>query len=77
LIESKFSPAAKSEAIHQAWRRVVIAAKVSGIQVHDARLVAAMHLHGIQNLLTINVKDSRRFSGIAVHSPEELLASLG
>ncbi|MGB0064100.1 MAG: hypothetical protein WBP85_06595 [Terracidiphilus sp.] len=45
LIKSKFSFAADSEATHQEWRRIVVAASVSGIQVHDARLVAAMHVH--------------------------------
>jgi len=37
LIEAKFSLAAESEATHQEWRRIVVAAEVSGIQVHDAR----------------------------------------
>jgi hypothetical protein len=50
LIEAKFSFAADSEATHQEWRRIVVAAGVSGIQVHDARLVAAMRVHGIANL---------------------------
>jgi predicted nucleic acid-binding protein len=77
LIEAKFSFAAESEATHQEWRRIVVAAKVSGIQVHDARLVATMRVHGIEDLLTLNSKDFLRFSGIAVHSPEEVLASLG
>jgi predicted nucleic acid-binding protein len=75
LIESKFSFAADSEATHQEWRRIVVAAGVSGIQVHDARMVAAMRVHGIANLLTLNVKDFRRFSGITVLSPDEVLAS--
>jgi predicted nucleic acid-binding protein len=76
LIEAKFSFAAESEATHQEWRRIVVAAKVSGIQVHDARLVATMQVHGIGNLLTLNGKDFHRFNGISVHSPEEVLASL-
>lgn len=76
LIEAKFSFAADSHATHREWRRIVVAAKVSGIQVHDARLVAAMHVHGIGNLLTANVKDFRRFSGIAAISPDDVLASL-
>ena len=75
LIESKFSFAPDSEATHQEWRRIVVAAGVSGIQVHDARMVAAMRVHGITNLLTLNAKDFRRFSGIAVLSPDEVLAS--
>jgi len=53
------------------------AAFVKAIQAHDARVVAAMHVHGIGNLLTLNVKDFRRFSGIAILSPEEVLSSIG
>ena len=77
LIEPKFSLAAESEGIHQQWRRIVVASKVSGIEVRDARLIAAMHVHEIGNLRTLNVKDSRRFSGVAVPSPREVLATLG
>jgi predicted nucleic acid-binding protein len=77
LIEAKFSFATESEATHQEWRRIVVSAKVSGIQVHDARLVATMHVHGIGNLFTLNGKDFHRFIGISVLSPEEILASLG
>jgi predicted nucleic acid-binding protein len=75
LIEAKFSFAADSEATHQEWRKIVVAAGVSGIQVHDARMVAAMRVHGIANLLTLNAKDFRRFSGITVLSPDEVMAS--
>jgi predicted nucleic acid-binding protein len=76
LIEAKFRFAADSEATHQEWRRIVVVASVSGIQVHDARMVAAMRMHGIANLLTLNAKDFRRFSGINVLSPDEVLADL-
>jgi predicted nucleic acid-binding protein len=76
LIEAKFSFAADSEATHKEWRRIVVAADVSGIQVHDARLVAAMRVHRIANLSTLNTKDFRRFSGITALSPDVVLASL-
>ena len=75
LIEAKFSFAADGEATPQEWRRIVVAANVSGIQVHDARLVAAMRVHGIANLLTLNAKDFRRFGDITVLSPDDVLAS--
>lgn len=75
LIEGKFSFAADSEATHREWRRIVVAVNISGIQVHDARPVAAMRVHGIANLLTLNTKDFRRFSGIAVLSPDDVLAA--
>jgi hypothetical protein len=63
---------AESEATHQEWCGIVAAAKVSGIQVHDARLAASMHAHEIENLLTLNAKDFRRLSGISVLSPEDV-----
>jgi hypothetical protein len=33
-------------------------------------------MHEIGNLLTLNIEDFRRFSGIAVLSPEEVLTPL-
>jgi predicted nucleic acid-binding protein len=48
LIESKFTLAADSEATYREWRRIVVLDGVSGIQVHDARLVAVMHVHAIE-----------------------------
>jgi len=36
--------------------------------VHDARLAAAMLVHGIGHILTLNVADFSRYSGLtAVH----------
>ena len=37
---------------------------VSGVQVHEARLVATMRVIGISNLLTLNVQDFRRYPDI-------------
>jgi predicted nucleic acid-binding protein len=76
ILESWFALAPDGAATHNEWRRIVVAENVSGVQVHDARLVAAMRVHGIENLLTLNGKDFRRFSGITVLSPDELLATL-
>jgi predicted nucleic acid-binding protein len=73
LIEAKLNFAADSEATHREWRRIVVREGVSGIQVHDARLVAAMHVHRIGNLLTLNVQDFRRYGDIVVVSPQDLL----
>jgi predicted nucleic acid-binding protein len=72
LIEAKLSFAADSEATHREWRRIVVAKKVSGVQVHDARLVAAMHVHRIENLLTLNAQDFRRYEDIVVISPQNV-----
>jgi predicted nucleic acid-binding protein len=75
LIEAKLNFAADSEATHREWRRIVVAERVSGVQVHDARLVAAMHVHRIGNLLTLNVHDFRRYGDIVVVSPQDPLPS--
>jgi len=74
LIESRFSLAPDSETTHREWRRIVVSVGVSGVQVHDARLVAAMYVHRIEHLLTLNTADFHRYSDIVVVSPRELLA---
>ncbi len=40
LIEAQLNFAADNEATHWEWRRIVVTQGVSGVQVHDARLVA-------------------------------------
>ena len=61
-------------AIFDEWLRLVVAANVSGRQVHDTRLVAVMLTHGITHLLTFNVKDFLRFQpfGITVVHPADV-----
>src|SRR5690348_6506937 len=40
LIEATFSLLPDKEQVHAEWRRLVVVHSVSGIQVHDARIVA-------------------------------------
>ena len=44
---------------------------VSGVQVHDARLVASMIAHNVTRILTFNVTDFERYAdeGIEVVNP--------
>jgi len=42
------------------------------VQVHDARLAASMYVHSVGQLLTINVRDFRRFDDLRVLHPAEL-----
>ena len=54
--------------LYDEWRRIVLANHVSGKIAHDARLVAAMRLHSIQQILTFNIQDFARYPGIqAIH----------
>ena len=49
---------------------------VIGVQVHDARLVALLQVHGVTHILTLNTADFHRYHGITALSPTELLATL-
>jgi hypothetical protein len=42
---------------------------VLGVQVHDARLAAAMYVHHVSHILTLNVADFNRFT-VSVVSPQ-------
>ena len=46
-----------------------------GKPAHDARLVAAMHVHGVTELLTFNGSDFRRFGDIFVLEPAAVAAA--
>ena len=49
-------PSAYSE-----WRRLVVDYGVSGVQVHDARLVALMIAHDVTHILTFDTADFARY----------------
>lgn len=59
-------------AVHEEWRKLLITHRISGVQVYDARLVAAMRVHGIRRILTFNVKDFARYSDIESLDPRRL-----
>jgi predicted nucleic acid-binding protein len=71
-IEKLFRLIPDTPAIYDEWKRLIFAHKVSGKQVHDARIAAAMNVHGITHLLTFNKDDFKRFTGIVAVSPAEL-----
>jgi hypothetical protein len=54
-----------SGAVYREWRRIVVQHEVLGVQAHDARLAAAMRIHRVIHILTLNVADFGRFSGLA------------
>lgn len=60
--------------IFERWRDLVTTGDVKGKVAHDARLVAAMLRHGVTHLLTFNGADFRRFTGLQVISPAEVLS---
>lgn len=71
-IEQNFSRLIDNEAVYSEWRRLVVKHRVSGVQVHDARLASSMLAHGLSHILTFNTADFARFDGIRAVHPEEL-----
>lgn len=47
--------------VYTEWKRLITAHQVSGVHVHDARLVAAMNVYGIDRMLTFNGSDFMRY----------------
>jgi predicted nucleic acid-binding protein len=52
--------------LQDAWERLVVDHGVSGKNAHDARMVAAMAVHGVESILTINTQDFLRYGEIRV-----------
>ena len=63
MFETRFPLLVDTPAIYPAWNALVQAVGVIGRQVHDARLVAVCHVHGITHLLTFNVTHFVRMAG--------------
>jgi len=71
-IEAGMSLLPDGEAVYREWRRIIVEKWVSGVQVHDARLAAAMHVHGVSCILTLNIADFGRFGNILALHPKSL-----
>jgi predicted nucleic acid-binding protein len=61
-----------SLAVHEEWRKLLVTHSVSGVQVHDARLVAAMRVHGLKHILTFNDKGFARYTDIQADYPRAI-----
>ncbi len=65
----------ETPALYQAWESLVIQHQVSGKPAHDARLVAAMRVHGLTTILTFDRSGFSRYPGIEVLHPSDVIAS--
>ena len=74
LIEAGMSFLPDNESVYQEWRKIIVRHAVSGVQVYDARLVAAMYVHGVKHILTLNVADFSRYGGLVVLHPSVVSA---
>jgi predicted nucleic acid-binding protein len=56
------------------WLALVEKYHCSGKSAHDARYVAALQAHGLSHLLTFNVSDFTRYTGLTIIDPTSLSA---
>jgi|SRR5581483_5380231 len=56
------------------WEGIVVQYRVHGKQAHDARIVAAMKVHGVTQLLTFNTDDFKRYADITAVHPSNVAA---
>lgn len=59
-----------SPEVYARWRQLLVRHSVRGVQVHDARIAAAMQVHGVAKLLTFNPRDFGRYDGITPIRPD-------
>jgi predicted nucleic acid-binding protein len=72
LIEAGMELLPDGAAVYRQWRRLVVQHAISGVQVHDARLAAAMYVHRVGHILTLNISDFTRFPGLTALHPNDV-----
>lgn len=68
IFEQAFPRLPESEEIYERWRELVVRFGVSGVKVHDARLVAFMLAHDLGRILTFNAADFQRYEALGIHA---------
>lgn len=72
-IEAIFSFKSDRRALFHTWRRLIVDFNIIGKPAHDARLVAAMLVRGINHILTFNVNNFARFPFVTTVSPASIV----
>jgi predicted nucleic acid-binding protein len=75
VIERDFEFLPDSREVHDRWRRLLVTHEIQGVQVHDAHIAASMYVHGVLQLLTVNVRDFQRFEGLRIVHPADVARS--
>jgi hypothetical protein len=63
----------ETPAIYGVWEQLVTGTPVVGKNGHDARLVAAMTVHGLTHVLTFHAQDFRQYPAITAVTPADVL----
>jgi predicted nucleic acid-binding protein len=71
-IESRITLLPDTPDVHLEWRRLLVDHAISGVQVHDARIAAVRHVHGVKRILIFNTRDFTRFTHIEAIHPQQV-----
>jgi hypothetical protein len=74
-LERLFAVLDDTPAILPEWKRIVSRYQIIGKNGHDARLIASMTVHGVNQLLTFNTPDFQRYQGITVLAPRQVVTT--
>jgi predicted nucleic acid-binding protein len=70
--ESFFFLVLETEDVYREWNRLVSTYSIAGPEPHDTRIVAAMIVHRIENIVTFNVDDLVVYEGVHVIHPHQI-----
>ena len=73
-LKSMFALLPDTPATYPVWESLVIRYQVSGKPAYDARLVAAMQVHGLTSVVTFDRTGFSRYVGIEVVHPADAAA---
>ncbi|MCW5960526.1 MAG: PIN domain-containing protein [Pyrinomonadaceae bacterium] len=71
-LQELFKVLPDNEKIFEQWRSLVVKHKISGKPTHDARIAAALIAHKIENIVTLNPGDFKRFTQINAVNPQDI-----
>ena|SRR5437016_5835975 len=74
-LRSQFEILYDSQLVLDRWFHLVVHYDVSGKPAHDARPAAVTEANGINEILTFNGGDFKRYAWLTVYSPEDLTQS--
>jgi len=73
-MQKRFRFLKDSPEIFTRWLELVKKYSVTGKRVHDARLVAVLEVHAVENLITFNTADFVVFPSLSLVDPRSLAA---
>jgi predicted nucleic acid-binding protein len=74
FLEERATLLVETQQVYDQWRGLLIGHLLTGLAVHDARLVAIMQAYDLTHFLTLNGKDFARYPSVIAISPQDIAA---